>query len=146
MSSGRPSRGPAGSPIGRVRRARPSTPSKPGPLAAVIFDDLERELHRSVDYAALFRFRNAARLDSYWVYRAETAGRARSRGVPVPMVAPAGTAGARRGHLLRQRDGYAALRWTDQRTDTYGVLNAVAGSTDLAALYRQWQTIVNGNS
>ena len=77
-SSGRPCRASPGSPTGRARPARGSTPSSRGALAAVIFDDLERELHRSVDYAVLFRFRNAGRLDSYWVYRAETVG------VPVP--------------------------------------------------------------
>jgi hypothetical protein len=43
------------------------------------------------------------------------------------------------------RSGNAALRWTDQRTDTYGVLNAVAGRDDLAVLYRHWRTLLDGS-
>jgi hypothetical protein len=121
-------------------------PLKQGALAAVIFDDLERELHRSVDYAALFRFRNAGRLDTYWGYRAEMAG------VPIRTGAcKDGSGGWDRwshGEVLCyvQRDGYAALRWTDQRTSTYGVLNAVAGRTDLADLYSAWAVLVFGGA
>ena len=63
------------------------------------------------------------------------------------MVAPAGTRWLH-GEVVCDvnDDGYAALRWTDERGDTYGVMNAVAGSTDLAVLYRHWQTIVNVDS
>jgi len=41
-------------------------------------------------------------------------------------------------------DGVALLRWTDERTDTYGVMNGVAGKKDLATLYRQWQSVAGG--
>ena len=37
----------------------------------------------------------------------------------------------------------AALpKWTDERTDTYGVMNAVAGRKDLGRLFRLWETVV----
>ena len=121
-------------------------PFESGAVAAVIFDDLERELHRSVDYVALFRFRDADRLDGFWTWRADS--------MAVPLRAGSCADGRPgwdtwlHGEVVCDvnDDGYAALRWTDERTDTYGVMNAVAGSTDLAALYRHWQTIVNGNS
>jgi hypothetical protein len=121
-------------------------PLKMGAQAAVIFDRLERDLQRSVDYAALFRFRSPARLDSYWSYRAFMTA------VPVRNGACAdGRAGWDRwlhGEVLCyvQRDGYAALRWTDQRTSTYGVLNAVAGRKDLADLYSAWALLVGGGA
>jgi hypothetical protein len=38
--------------------------------------------------------------------------------------------------------GYGLLRWTDERTGTYGVLNATAGRKNLTRLYRQWAGIV----
>jgi hypothetical protein len=119
-------------------------PFESGAVAAVIFDDLEREVHRSVDYVALFRFRDAERLDSFWTWRADS--------MAVPLRAGSCADGRpgwdtwRHGEVVCgvNKDGYAALRWTDERTDTYGVVNAVAGSKDLATLYRHWQTIADG--
>jgi hypothetical protein len=114
-------------------------------VAAVIFDDLERELHRSVDYVALFRFRDAERLDGFWTWRASS--------MPVPL-RTGSCADGRPGWdrwlhgevaCYVHEDGYAALRWTDGRTSTYGVMNAVAGSTDLAALYGRWVPLVDGS-
>jgi hypothetical protein len=109
-----------------------------GAQAAVIFDDLEREMHRSVDYVALFGFRSSRRLDSYWLYRADSVG------VPVRVGACAdgrpGWDRWRHGELVCYvtRAGSAALRWTDQRTSTYGVMNARPGRKSVAMLYRQW--------
>ena len=120
-------------------------PLEEGAVAAVIFDDLERELHRSVDYVALFRFRDADRLDGFWTWRASS--------MPVPM-RPGPCADGRPGWdrwlhgeyaCYVHDDGYAALRWIDERTSTYGVMNAVAGSTDLAALYGHWQQLVDAS-
>jgi hypothetical protein len=120
-------------------------PLKEGAVAAVIFDDLERELHRSVDYVALFRFRDADRLDGFWTWRASS--------MPVPL-RTGSCADGRPGWdrwlhgeiaCYVHEDGYAALRWTDGRTSTYGVMNAVAGSTDLAALYGRWVPLVDGS-
>ena len=37
--------------------------------------------------------------------------------------------------------GTALLRWTDERTDTYGVMNGVAGKKRLGVLARQWEAI-----
>jgi hypothetical protein len=42
--------------------------------------------------------------------------------------------------------GLAALRWTDERTDTYGILNAAderGRRKDLANLHFQWLIVVN---
>ena len=112
-------------------------------MAAVIFDDLERELHRSVDYVALFRFRDADRLDGFWTWRASS----------MPVSLRTGSCADGRPGWDRwlhgevvcyvHEDGYAALRWTDGRTSTYGVMNAVAGRTDLAALYGRWVPLVD---
>jgi hypothetical protein len=117
-------------------------PLKQGAVAAVIFDDLERELHRSADYAALFRFRSADRLDGYWIWRAD-ATMAPLRQQPCVDGTP-GWGTWQHGEVVCyvSEAGHAAMRWTDERTSTYGLLNAVAGSTDLAALYRHWQTLL----
>ena len=78
-------------------------PFESGAVAAVIFDDLERELHRSVDYVALFRFRDADRLDGFWTWRAD------SMAVPLRAGSCADgrpgwdTLAARRGRLRCQR-------------------------------------------
>jgi hypothetical protein len=115
---------------------------KEGAVAAVIFDRLERELARSVDYVALFRFRDAGRLDGYWTWRAD------ANAVPIRQGSCAdgrpGWARWRHGEYVCyvSDSGAAALRWTDLRTSTYGVMNAVAGATDLAALHRHWQTVI----
>ncbi len=118
---------------------------KHGALAAVIFDKLERELHRSVDYVALFRFRDADRLDWYWLGRADTVA-APLRQRPCVDGRPGWDRWLHGEYLCYVSDaGYAALRWTDERTSTYGVMNAVAGQRDLAALYRHWDALVGGN-
>jgi hypothetical protein len=116
-------------------------PFDQGAVAAVLFDDLETELHRSVDYVALFRFRDADRLDSFWLYRADMTA------VPVRQDACAdgrpGWDRWRHGEVVCyiSGDDHAALRWTDVRTSSYGVMNAVSGRTDLAELYRHWETL-----
>jgi hypothetical protein len=121
-------------------------PLKQGAVAAVIFDDLERELHRSTDYAALFRFRNADRLDGFWTWRAGATM------VPLsqrPCVdGKPGWGRWQHGEVVCyvSEAGHAALRWTDERTSTYGLMNAAAGSTDLAALYRHWQTLLGSSA
>jgi hypothetical protein len=117
-------------------------PLKEGALAAVIFDDLERELHRSVDYVGLFRFPNPNRLDMFWLWRAGSTW-APVRQQPCLDGKP-GWGRWQHGEVVCyvSEAGHAALRWTDERTSTYGLMNAVAGSTDLAALYRHWQTLL----
>lgn len=121
-------------------------PFESGALGAVIFDELETELDRSVDYVVLFRFPNADQLDGYWQWRAYDAEPA----APMrPMACAAGRAGRdswlHGEYLCYVSDsGTALLRWTDERTGTYGVMNAVAGRKRLGALFRSWETIVGG--
>ena len=112
-----------------------------GALAGVIFDDLERELHKAVDYVVLFRFPDAATLEAYWQRRSGAAsGFAPERDEPC-FDGRAGLGAWANGEYLCyvSDSGTALLRWTDERTHTYGVMNAVAGKPRLAVLARQWQ-------
>ena len=121
-------------------------PFKRGAVAAVIFDELETELDRSVDYIALFRFRNAGWLDGYWWERTyDLESVAPPRLLPCADGRPGQDVWLHGDYLCYvSESGTAQLRWTDQRTDTYGVMNAVAGRKSLQRLYRQWQAVVAG--
>ncbi len=123
-------------------------PFELGAVAAVIFDQLETELHRSIDYVALFRFADREDLDSYWQWRTLDAWPvAPMRATPCADGRPGLDAWQRGEYLCYVSEaGNALLRWTDERNATYGVMNSVAGSKDLQRLYRQWQTIVGGTS
>jgi hypothetical protein len=116
-------------------------PFEAGALAGVIFDDLERQLHKAVDYVVLFRFPDEATLETYWQRRSGAAsGFAPERDEPC-FDGHAGLGTWANGEYLCyvSDSGTALLRWTDERTHTYGVMNAVAGKPRLAVLARQWQ-------
>jgi hypothetical protein len=119
-------------------------PFKAGAVAAVIFDKLEQELHRSVDYVALFRFPSRTELQGYWQWRTwDAESRSPMRTLPCADGRPGLDAWQHGEYLCYVADaGYGLLRWTDERTGTYGVLNATAGRKDLTRLYRQWAGIV----
>ena len=119
-------------------------PFEAGAVAAVIFDALEQESHPSIDYVALFRFRHDVELDHYWSWRTyDVSGKAPMRTLPCADGRPGRDVWLHGEYLCYVSDpGTAQLRWTDQRTGTYGVLNAVAGRKDLARLHRQWEEFV----
>lgn len=112
-------------------------------VAAVIFDELESELHRSVDYVVLFRFKNARNLEGYWMWRADAASSAAPmRQAPCVDGRPGLDTWLHGEYLCYVSDaGNALLRWTDERTDTFGVMNAAPGRTNLKQLYRYWEEI-----
>jgi len=121
-------------------------PFQAGAKAGVIFDGLERELHRTIDYIVLFRFPDASSLDAYWSERAAAAA-----SVAPPREAPCRNGRPGQGrwnggeYLCYVSDtGAALLRWTDERTDTYGVMNAGPGRTNLETLFGQWQRALRG--
>ncbi len=119
-------------------------PFESGAVAAVIFDALETEFDPTVDYVALFRFRRLDRLDGYWTWRTYDADSvAPMRTLPCADGRPGRDVWLHGEYLCYVSDGGTALlRWTDERTGTYGVMNAVAGREDLARLYRRWEAIV----
>ena len=121
-------------------------PFEAGAKAGVIFDDLEQELHRAVDYIVLFRFPSRRSLDLYWSERADAAASGvPSRAEPCRDGRPGRGAWSDGEYLCYVSDsGTALLRWTDERTDTYGVMNAVAGRSSLKTLYAQWQAAIGG--
>lgn len=121
-------------------------PFEAGAQAAVLFDRLDKDLHRSVDYAVLFRFRNARRLADYWDARAAAAGaQAPVRDRPCADGQP-GQGSWAHGRILCYVSGagHALIRWTDERSNTYGVMNASPGSRNLNALYRHWRSALTG--
>lgn len=121
-------------------------PFEAGARAGVIFDDLERELHRTIDYIVLFRFPDAHSLDDYWTERADAAALvAPSRAEPCRDGRPGRGAWSDGEYLCYVSDqGTALLRWTDERTGTYGVMNAITGRANLKTLHTQWQTALRG--
>lgn len=117
-------------------------PFEAGALTGVIFDATERDLHKSVDYVVLFRFPGAAELDRYWERRAQATTVAPER-EDACFDDRAGTGTWPNGEYLCyvSGSGTALLRWTDERTNTYGVMNAVSGRKHLDVLARQWASI-----
>jgi hypothetical protein len=114
-------------------------PFESGAIAAVLFDELEEELDRAIDYVALFRFRSNDHLDGYWQWRTWDAGGAPMRTLPCADGKPGRDTWLHGEYLCYvSDDGVALLRWTDERSGTYGVMNGVAGRKDLARLYRAW--------
>jgi hypothetical protein len=117
-------------------------PFEYGAIGAVLFDELNDELDRSVDYVALFRFRNNDYLDGYWQWRTWDAEGAPMRTLPCADGRPGRDTWLHGEYLCYvSDDGVALLRWTDERSGTYGVMNGVAGRKDLARLYRAWTEI-----
>jgi hypothetical protein len=117
-----------------------------GARTGVLFDELAEELHPSIDYAALFRFADAEALEGYWVERAAAAA---DQTPPRDQACADGQPGRgtwEHGEVLCyvSDSGTALLRWIDERSDTYGVVNAKAGGEDLGTLYRQWQAALDG--
>ncbi len=112
-------------------------------IAAVIFDELESELHRSVDYVVLFRFKTTAWLEGYWMWRADAAASvAPMRQAPCVDGRPGLDTWQHGEYLCYVSDaGNALFRWTDERTDTFGVMNATPGRKNLKQLYRYWEEI-----
>ena len=130
-------------PYRRVPASVSYNPFKRGAQAAVLFENLERELHRAVDYAALFRFENAEKLRRYWNVRAgDVSTRAPWSYEPYSDGRPGRDEWRYGEYLCYVNDGgYASLRWTDERTNTYGVLNLVDGKKSLKAVFRQWKRV-----
>jgi hypothetical protein len=121
-------------------------PFKNGAIAAVLFDKLEQELDRAIDYVALFRFRNNRFLDGHWRGRTWDAEGAPMRTLPCADGRPGRDAWLHGEYLCYvSDDGVALLRWTDERTATYGVMNGVAGRKDLKRLYRSWLEVTGVN-
>jgi hypothetical protein len=118
-------------------------PFEAGALTGVIFDDTERELHKSVDYVVLIRFPDAEKLDRYWERRAGAAAAEAPDRDGACLDDRAGTGTWPNGEYLCyvSESGTALLRWTDERTNTYGVMNAVSGKKRLDVLARQWASI-----
>jgi len=118
-------------------------PFESGALAAVIFDELESDLHRSIDYVVLFRFKDADRLGGYWIWRADAAESvAPMRQTPCVDGRPGLDTWRYGEYFCYVSDaGNALLRWTDERTGTYGVVNAAPGRANLKRLYHYWEKI-----
>jgi hypothetical protein len=119
-------------------------PFEAGARTGVIFERTERDLHKKVDYVALFAFESTEDLASYWQLRAEAAAAVAPEREGACLDGQPGRADWDHGQLLCyvSDSGRAVLRWTDERSDTYGVMNAVAGETRVKVLAKQWQEIV----
>jgi hypothetical protein len=113
-----------------------------GSRAAIMCDKGKSDIATGVDYMTLWRFDDVSQLNGYWDARLADIT------PPVPQRSRActnGTVGQRRWEFGRlacyigstTRD--AALRWTDERTNTYGLLAATDGNTDLVNLVAQWE-------
>jgi hypothetical protein len=115
-----------------------------GARTGVIFDKLERQLHRAVDYVVLFRFHSADGLKAYWEQRASAAASVAPERERACLDGQAGRSAWSNGEYLCyvSEAGEALLRWTDERTDTYAVMNAVADEARLKLLARQWESIL----
>lgn len=114
-------------------------PLKHEAKAAIICDRLESQWDLKLDYIALFRFEDwLSMFDYWWVRRSDNP----------PMLSNAwACADGKRGYgdwahgvyfCYVTKSGTAILRWTDKRTNTYGVLDAVAGNRNLKRLHQRW--------
>ncbi len=119
-------------------------PFEAGARTGVIFDGLERQLHKAVDYVVLFRFTSAEGLEAYWGQRARAASAARPRAGACLDGRP-GVGTWEHGQVLCYVSdrGTALLRWTDERTDTYGTMNGVAGKGRLQTVAQLWGSVVS---
>ena len=120
-------------------------PFEAGARTGVIFTRTKRDLHKKVDYVVLFAFDAADDLSAYWDRRAAAAAARAPAREGACLDGQAGQASWDYGQVLCyvSATGTALLRWTDDRTDTYGVMNAVAGEDRLRILVRQWRSLVS---
>ena len=120
-------------------------PFEAGARTGVIFTRTKRDLHKKVDYVVLFAFDAADDLSAYWDRRAAAAAARAPAREGACLDGQAGQASWDYGQVLCyvSEGGTALLRWTDDRTDTYGVMNAVSGEDRLRILVRQWESIVS---
>lgn len=91
---------------------------------------------------ALFRFPDSASMDEYWAWRV-------GQIEPAPPVRPNACANGAPGTrtwdggavvcYISPVDGRAKLRWTDERTATYGVIDG--RNDDLQRLFERWQRL-----
>ncbi len=120
-------------------------PFEAGARTGVLFDRLERDLHRAVDYVVLFRFTNGEDMEAYWKRRARAASSAAKEREGACLDGRAGIGTWAHGKVLCYVSdvGTALVRWTDERTDTYGTMNGIRGGGRLKAVARQWQSIAS---
>ena len=83
-------------------------------------------------------------LDAYWGQRAEASAEAAPEREGACLDGQPGRTSWANGDVLCyvNESGYAQLRWTDERSATYGVMNAVPDEVRIKVLARQWRTIV----
>ena len=118
-------------------------PFKAGAITGVIFDETERDLDKAIDYVVLFRFPDTPAMERSWQRRAKAAAADAPEREGPCFDGDAGRGSWPHGEYLCyvSDSGPALRRWTDERTDTYGVMNGVAGKKRLGLLARRWEAI-----
>ena len=115
-------------------------PFEDGSRAAIMCEDPRP----GVDFMALYRFDDAQSLDRYWTKRVKAAERKVSL-IWHPSTCRDGFKGLQGwdyGELFCYlSDETALLRWTDERTNTYGIINSVPGRTSLELLFAKWREV-----
>jgi hypothetical protein len=92
---------------------------------------------RVVAELALYTFPDSRTLDRFWQGRMEELGRLVTESDEACVEGRTGMRSWEYGRIACYVDGgQAKIRWIDERTDTYGVLNATGN--DLAALHAFW--------
>ncbi len=109
-----------------------------GAAAAVSCPGTESEGFPRVDYLTLFRFPDGPTMGEYWEFRSDQNPKLPKR---AEACADGNKGSAEWAHgdyfcYVSKSGGHALLRWTDDRTNTYGVLDATDSS--IAPLFRSW--------
>jgi WD40 repeat protein len=120
------------------RSAVANDPSSYGARAAINCGRISSEGSPQAAYMTLFRFPEGSAMRDYWSFRVDQNPDMSSR-----------SGSCRDGNkgygswthgeyfcYVSETGGHALLRWTDERTNTYGVLDAT--NTKLEPLYRAW--------
>lgn len=140
-------RGATWEPYRESRSGAAFGPFDSGARTGIIFDDLEQELDRSVDSVVLVHFDDVDDLVRHWQDHAAAASEAPEPERPCVNGRPGrGTWEQGEFFCFVSKQGNALMRWTNERTGTYGVMDAVAGNKDLRALYRQWRPVAHGTA
>lgn len=115
-----------------------------GAIGAISCPKTESEGFPGIDYLTLFRFPHATTMAEYWAHRREQNPRM-SRRSNACADGKKGSASWQYGDYfcyLSRSGSHALLRWTDERTNTYGVLDA--NNARLAPLHRAWLELRDG--